>query len=266
MTAVSAATNSSSNVFVRYGGRCGELPLALQHCSPLRRQSFSFRCVTSFTVILRPLDYGTATRGNQNFRLRNCSETSVSWIPYAPCGSNRNKPTNQPTNQQTKHIESAFSFYSNQNVTPAVNDLNLSNAESGVVCRLSAFVSTFSCGMNAASNIYSFLCLFPCGGNTMSIYMKTEIHINNTKKSGARGSAVGWGTMLQARRSRVRFPMRSKCIILYVTARSTHSNHWTSKGYINLFCRVHCVCRYTSCGKGRNRWYRLSSRDRGILI
>jgi hypothetical protein len=34
---------------------------------------------------------------------------------------------------------------------------------------------------------------------------------------GARGSVVGWGTMLQAGRSRVRFPMRSLDFSIYLT-------------------------------------------------
>jgi hypothetical protein len=46
---------------------------------------------------------------------------------------------------------------------------------------------------------------------SMHCFMKYAIHINyrsHTFWTGARGSVVGWGTMLQAGRSRVRVPMR----------------------------------------------------------
>ena len=43
---------------------------ALCHYSPSRQSSFSCRCVTSSTVILLPLDYGTAIRGNQSLTER----------------------------------------------------------------------------------------------------------------------------------------------------------------------------------------------------
>jgi hypothetical protein len=36
-----------------------------------------------------------------------------------------------------------------------------------------------------------------------------NLDAGSVQKSGARGSVVGWGTMLQDGRSRIRFPMRS---------------------------------------------------------
>jgi hypothetical protein len=64
--------------------------------------------------------------------------------------------------QPTKHIEWAFSFYSNKNVTPAVNDLKIPNQElSADYLHLSV---PFLCGMNTASDINSFPCLFLCRG------------------------------------------------------------------------------------------------------
>jgi hypothetical protein len=54
------------------------------------------------------------------------------------------------------------------------------------------------------------ICVFYVG-TVQRIYLsKDDFYCDSTPIwTGARGSVIGWGTMLQAERSRVRFPMRS---------------------------------------------------------
>jgi hypothetical protein len=57
--------------------------------------------------------------------------------------------------------------------------------------------------LNAYVHRHSLQCSFLCGSWFNYSYFMSSFHY-----WGARGSVVGWGTMLQARRSQVRVPMR----------------------------------------------------------
>jgi hypothetical protein len=53
-----------------------------------------------------------------------------------------------------------------------------------------------------------FVFLFPVSGNRYSVVPHIFIFLKVWRITGAHGSVVGWGTMLQARRSRDRVPVR----------------------------------------------------------
>lgn len=64
--------------------------LALLHYAPSRRSSFPSSRVTTVKVILRPLDYGIATQGNQSFTVYKASVvylnriSAVDYTHYRP--------------------------------------------------------------------------------------------------------------------------------------------------------------------------------------
>jgi len=68
-------------------------------------------------------------------------------------------------------------------------------------------------GIHCCPNSFYFFCLTTHVFDCVQFAFKLPLLPNN---AGARGSAVGWGTALQARRSRARFPMVSLKFFVYI--------------------------------------------------
>jgi hypothetical protein len=92
-------------------------------------------------------------------------------------------------------LQKYYWFLSQQRAKLRKFGTTLFNAQAFILCLLSASVSLCCFGSSG---------LFPLQKVRMP-----DIIFSSSFKEGARGSVVGWGTMLQAGMSRVRFLMRS---------------------------------------------------------